>query len=62
MLPATEAAAAARREVVDDFAVAVFGGEAQRDLPVWSDQRVIAVVDFHEELDEGEVSDGGGDL
>lgn len=37
VLPAPEAAAAASREVVDDFAMAVFGRETEGDLPVWSD-------------------------
>jgi predicted DNA repair protein MutK len=36
VLPATESTAAACGEVIDDFAVAVSGGEAERDLPVWS--------------------------
>lgn len=60
-LPALEAAVAARGEIVDDFAMVVFGCEAQGDLAVGGDEGVRGVVLFDEELDEDEVSKGGGE-
>ncbi len=62
MLPAPEAATTARGQVIYHFAVSILGRQTEGNLPIGSDQRVVGVVDVHEELDEWEVADGGGEL
>ena len=56
MLPASETTAAARGQVIDDFAVIIFGGEAEGDLPVWSDYGVVGVVLFYQEFHENQMA------
>ena len=61
MLPALEAAVATGGEIVDDFAVVIFGCEAESNLAVGGDEGVRGVVLFYEEFDEDEVSEGRGE-
>jgi hypothetical protein len=62
MLPPSEPSSTPRGQVVNYFSMAIFSGESEGNLAIWSDERVIAVIFLHQNFHKNQMSEGGSEL